>query len=154
MDEGGSASAARFVDIFGHAVPGDVHLSQPPEDLFGAGVVVLRNETLELGYQRLGFGVSGGAVADGAELRENIHQRVAGGLHGFRGLAGGLLLEFPVGVGPAPFGPGLGGVVFHLLLIEGFEIHIHHSCFLNLTGVGDELIQMRPLQLQQFDLLL
>ena len=53
----------------------------------------------------------------------------------------------------APFFLGAGGIFVDLTLIVGGKIHIDHSCFLDLAGVGDESLQVRLLQFQQFDLL-
>ena len=44
---------ADLVDIFSHAVPGNVHLPQILEDLLGAGVVMLGDKALQLGGQGL-----------------------------------------------------------------------------------------------------
>ena len=98
-----STVAAGTVNVFGHTVSGNVHLTQPPEDLLGAGVVVLGDEALQLGNQILGFPGCGVSVAEGTKLREDIHQRVAGVLHLRRGLACGFLLKFLVGFRLAPF---------------------------------------------------
>ena len=49
------AFSSGFVNVFGHAVTGDIHLPQTPENLLGAGIVMLCDEALQLGYQCLGF---------------------------------------------------------------------------------------------------
>ena len=54
------AFPACFIDIDGHGVPGNVHLSEPTENLLGAGVIVLGDEALQLGNQSLGFLRCGG----------------------------------------------------------------------------------------------
>ena len=89
-------------------------------------------------------------MADLANLGENGHEAFRGA--GW-GIAAGFLLKFLVGVGFAPLCLGFGGVTLLLGCVKGVEIHGNHSCFLNLTGVGDDIIQLLPLQFQQLNLL-
>ena len=91
-------------------------------------------------------------MTDSAHLPEDVHQTVAGGFLCVLGLAGGLLFEFLIGIGLAPLGLGFRGVAVQLGGIEGGKVHGYHSCFLNLTGVGNEPFQMRLSQFQQMDL--
>ena len=46
------------------------------------------------------------------------------------------------------------GVGVQLFVVICFEVHVHHSCVLNVTGVVDEPIQLLPAKLQQPDLII
>ena len=116
----------------------------------GAVVVVVADVLLELPDELLGLGGGGIAGTEGTQTAENVHQAV--GIGNLLALGLLLLLGLPPGIGVAPAFLGLGGVGVQLFGIIGFEIHVHHSCFLDLTGVVDEPVQMLPPQLQKADL--
>ena len=107
------------------------------------------DEVLQLGNQRLCLIGSGGEVTHLTKLSENIHQLVAGFLHV---LAGGLGFKFLVSCRAAPLFLGFLGITVDLGGIKRRKIHRYHSCFLNCTGVGDEILQMLFLQFQELNL--
>ena len=109
------------------------------------------DEALQLGDQCLSFRGSGGQMADLAKFPENIHELLRSCLHIFAVCLGFIFL---VSCRAAPFFLGFPGITVNLFCVKCSIIHRYHSCFLNFSGVGDEVFQMLLLQFQKLDLLL
>lgn len=78
VDKLRSTNAACFVDVFGHAVAGNIHPAQLPEELVGAGVVMSGDKALQLGGQRLGVVGTGGSQRIFAWARQLTESLFAG----------------------------------------------------------------------------
>ena len=72
MGELRRSGAPGGVNVFRHAVTGNVHLPQTLQNFLGAGVIVVRDEALQLGDQRLCALGSGRGAPDGAERARTL----------------------------------------------------------------------------------
>lgn len=132
VDKQCGAFAADTLDIFGHAVTGDIHLSQTSENLFGAGVVMLRDEILQLGDQCLRPPRTQG---EGGELCPNSAKMSISASPVERSCSlvcpAVFLLKFLVRLCYTPHCLGFGSILVHFGGIKNGKIHVYLPFFLN-----------------------
>lgn len=112
-----SAGAACGVDVGGELSACAVHLAELGENLLCAGVVVLGDESLQLGGLRLHGGVVDGQVLQCAEPGGQRHQLIVYIAALLHRAFGGVLLKLAVGGGVAPRFLGAAGVLFFVLVL-------------------------------------